>query len=242
MDHHEVPVVATTDGAYGYFRQDVGWNMIRNGLQYLLFRSGPVTSNGVEACAFVDPYGGPSVGEGPPIIKLYCVPTVYLDRDIREVRPTDGVTLNACLMQPRARGWVKLASADPADPPLIHGNYLGRSRRRRRRDRGACASPARSWPAGPCPIWSPESFSPGRGWMTTTRWSATAGGRSKTNYHACGTCRMGPDGDPMAVLTPDLRVRGRRRAEGDRRIDDASDRQRQHQRPGEWPSPTGPSI
>jgi choline dehydrogenase-like flavoprotein len=30
----------------------------------------------------------------------------------------------------------------------------------------------------------------------------------KTNYHPSGTCRMGPSGDPMAVLDPRLRVRG----------------------------------
>ena len=29
-----------------------------------------------------------------------------------------------------------------------------------------------------------------------------------TYYHGVGTCRFGPDGDPMAVTTPDLRVRG----------------------------------
>ncbi len=30
----------------------------------------------------------------------------------------------------------------------------------------------------------------------------------KTNYHPSGTCRMGPTGDPMAVLDSRLRVRG----------------------------------
>ena len=30
----------------------------------------------------------------------------------------------------------------------------------------------------------------------------------KTNYHPGGTCRMGADGDPMAVLDSRLRVRG----------------------------------
>jgi choline dehydrogenase len=29
-----------------------------------------------------------------------------------------------------------------------------------------------------------------------------------TEYHPCGTCRMGPDSDPMAVVDSTLKVRG----------------------------------
>ncbi len=39
-----------------------------------------------------------------------------------------------------------------------------------------------------------------------------------TEYHVCGTCRMGPDDDPMAVVDAQLRVRGVERL----RIADAS--------------------
>src|SRR5690606_6417231 len=77
QDHHEVPVIAAAKGRYGYFGQDSGWNMVRNGLQYLLFGTGPVTTTGIEACLFFDPDGG-----ARPTIQLYCVPTVYLDRDL----------------------------------------------------------------------------------------------------------------------------------------------------------------
>lgn len=55
QDHTEVPALAFFKRPLGYFGQDKGWNQIRNGLQYTLFRSGPVASNGVEACAFFNP-------------------------------------------------------------------------------------------------------------------------------------------------------------------------------------------
>jgi 4-pyridoxate dehydrogenase len=29
-----------------------------------------------------------------------------------------------------------------------------------------------------------------------------------TAHHPAGTCKMGPDGDPLAVVDPDLQVRG----------------------------------
>src|SRR5690606_37269669 len=39
-----------------------------------------------------------------------------------------------------------------------------------------------------------------------------------TEYHVCGTCKMGPEDDPMAVVDAELRVRGI----GGLRIADAS--------------------
>ena len=32
--------------------------------------------------------------------------------------------------------------------------------------------------------------------------------RADTQYHPAGTCKMGPQGDPMAVVDTELRVRG----------------------------------
>jgi choline dehydrogenase len=203
MDHHEVPIVASTNGAYGYFGEDRGWRMVRNGLQYLLFKSGPVTSNGVEACVFINPDSPTSDAS----IQLYCVPTVYLDADIADVKPTHGVTLNACLLRPKARGSVRLASADPTAPPLIDPNYLGHPDDLRLSIEGLKYSreilqspPLRDMIVG--------EILPGPKAASDAELAAHCRRTVKTNYHPCGTCKMGSDSDPMAVLTPDLRVRG----------------------------------
>ena len=52
QDHHEVPFISRAKKGYGYFKQNKGLRMIKNGIQYLLFKSGPVTSNGVDCCSF----------------------------------------------------------------------------------------------------------------------------------------------------------------------------------------------
>lgn len=203
MDHHEVPVVAFTKGHYGYYGEDRGLRMVINGLQYLLFGKGPVSTNGCEACAFINPLS-PSE---EPMIQLYCVPTVYLDRDVMGVKPTDGVTLNSCLLQPKARGTVRLRSSDPADRPLVNTNYLGHEDDIRQEIAGLrharevlAASPMASCVDG-------EVF-PGASVESDSDLLAHCKRTVKTNYHPCGTCRMGTDGEPSAVLTPDLRVRG----------------------------------
>ena len=55
--------------------------MLKNGLHFKLFGSGPITSAGVEAGAFVSPEDP----EGEPTIQAFCVPIVYLDRDFAHI-------------------------------------------------------------------------------------------------------------------------------------------------------------
>jgi choline dehydrogenase len=203
QDHHEVPVVATTNGAYGYFGQDRGLAMMRNGLQYLLFKSGPVSTTGVEACAFIDPDGA----EAEATLQMYCVPTVYLDRDVMGTAPTHGVTLNSCLMRPKARGSVRLTSADPRDPPRIDPQFFGHPDDLRITIAGLrfarevlATQPVASMVSG--------EIMPGASVVSDLALAEHCRRTVKTTYHPVGTCKMGRDDDPMAVLTPDLRVRG----------------------------------
>ena len=202
QDHHEVPIVAGTTGAFGYFGQDRGFAMMGHGLQYMLFKSGAVTTTGVEACAFIDPDGS-----ARPTLQLYCVPTVYLDRDVSGVEPTHGVTLNPCLLRPRARGSVRLASADPLAAPKVDPRFFGDPEDLRLTVAGLryarevlATSPVRG-------MIDREIF-PGPDVMSDEALAAHCRRTVKTNYHPVGTCRMGRETDRDAVVTPDLKVRG----------------------------------
>ncbi len=204
IDHPEVPMIAKANGPYGYYKQGIGWRMLRNGLHFKLFGAGPITSAGVEAGAFVNP----TDPEGEPTIQAFCVPIVYLDRDIPGlVEDGYGVTITTVLVKPKSRGFVRLRSADPKDMPVVSPHLLkdpadgramvdgqrfflrafGESPLKERIERVAIPDPRDH---------SDEAI------LAHCRRSV------KTNYHPSGTCRMGASRDPLAVLDAKLRVRG----------------------------------
>ncbi|WP_019998158.1 GMC family oxidoreductase [Aureimonas ureilytica] len=212
QDHYEVPVVATTKGAFGYYGQDRGLPMLKAGLQYLLFRSGPVSTTGVETCAFLDPEGGET---DAPTIQMFCVPTVYLDRDVLGTDPGHGVTINSLLLRPKARGRVTLRSNDPLADPVVdlgifnHPDDLKTTMAGFRFARKVLdTAPMRD-------LIEREIF-PGPEVTSDEDLARHCKRTVKTGYHPVGTCRMGHDADEEAVLGSDLRVRG---VEGLRVID-----------------------
>ncbi|WP_421726528.1 GMC family oxidoreductase [Bauldia sp.] len=202
QDHHEVPVIATTNRAVGYFGEDTGWPMIRNGLQYLAFRTGPVTTTGIEACLFFDPDGSDR-----PMIQLYCAPIVYLDRDVTDHKPTHGVTLTCCLLRPQARGSVRLRSTDPAEKPLVDCRFFGEPDDLRL-SLAALRFARELLATEPAASLIGSEMLPGAEIVTDDDLRSYCNTTVKTNYHPIGTARMGRDDDPMAVTDLSLRVRG----------------------------------
>ena len=102
-----------------------------------------------------------------------------------------------------------MASADPADPPLIDYQWFtdpdGHDERTllagmRMARRVAAQAPMAGWVAG--------RSSPARRSESDEELSALARATCHTVYHVSCTCRMGAPGDPAAVLDPQLRVRG----------------------------------
>jgi choline dehydrogenase len=99
------------------------------------------------------------------------------------------------LMAPRSRGWVRLASANPTDPPRIHPAHLAADHDLERMVDGVVEARrlARSEPLAAI-ITGPE-LSPGSGVPTGDRRALGDWVRSavSTFHHPVGTCAMGTD-------------------------------------------------
>ncbi len=202
QDHHEVPVISAVRAGLGYYGQDRGSRMLRHGLQFLLTGEGLVTTTGVETCAFIDPDGG-----ARPTIQLYFVPTVYLDRDATDLPATYGCTLTPCLLRPRARGSVRLRSADPRHLPLVDSNFFG-DPEDLRLTLAAMRFARRVLREPPLSQYVEHEMLPGAAADSDEALATYARRMVKTNYHPVGTARMGRADDPLAVLDTRMRVRG----------------------------------
>jgi choline dehydrogenase len=204
IDHPEVPVISLANGPYGYFRQGVGWRMLKNGLNFKLFGNGPILSAGFEAGAFVNPVDR----DAPPSIQAFCVPIVYLDRDLLKVfDDAYGVTITTVLVKPKSRGYVKLRSANPADLPIISPHLL-----KHPDDMAMMVAGQRFFRdvllSGELGKRIEKVIAPAGPDLSDEVMADHCRRFVKTNYHPASTARMGADGDPMAVLDAKMRVRG----------------------------------
>jgi choline dehydrogenase-like flavoprotein len=123
--------------------------------------------------------------------------------------PEHIVAIAPNVAKPASRGRVWIESADVEQPPCIDYRYFtdpgGHDERMllagiRAARRIAAEDPMRSWIVR-------EVF-PGPRVQSDQDLSRVARATHQTVYHVCGSCRMGADGDPLAVLDPELRVRG----------------------------------
>jgi choline dehydrogenase-like flavoprotein len=204
VDHPEVPILATANGPYGYHLQGEGWRMVWNGLQFKVFGTGRILSAGVEAGAFVNP-DDPTA---PPTIQAFCVPFVYLDRDLLKVmKPTHGMTITTVVVKPRSRGFVRLRSANPADRPLVSPHLLKEPEDLREMIAGQRFF-LRAFGTEPLASRIDRVFRPDPARLDDESLADHCRRMVKTNYHPAGTARMGADGDPLAVLDARMRVRG----------------------------------
>ena len=178
------------------------WGKALIGLEYLLRRSGPMSMAPSQLGAFTKS----SPEQAWPDLQYHVQP-LSLDAFGEPLHRFNAFTASVCNLNPTSRGHVRLASADPLAAPRIQPNYLSTEADRQvaaeslRLTRRIAAMPALA-------KYRPEEVKPGAQHQSDADLARLAGDIGTTIFHPVGTCKMGADDDPMAVVDSRLRVRG----------------------------------
>jgi 4-pyridoxate dehydrogenase len=119
----------------------------------------------------------------------------------------DGFSLRAVMLRPESRGEIMLSSADPRAPVRIRQNFLGTDNDRRT-IRDGLKLARRMGQTPPLADFVAAELKPGADVQSDVELDAYISATAATAHHPLGTCRMGAAGDAMAVVDPELRVRG----------------------------------
>ncbi|WP_126975187.1 GMC family oxidoreductase [Frigidibacter oleivorans] len=199
QDHVAASVYGGLRDPIGVFGADRGMKAVRHMLQYLLTRTGLLTSNVIECGGFID-----TAGTGRPDVQLHVVPTMLGDVD-RPAPEGHGISLNPCCLRPTSRGSMTLRSADPQALPVVRAMNLTTREDVDTVMRGVALC-RRILKAPALAALVREELAPGPSGDTPEGLEDHARRFAKTVYHPSCTARMGTDA--MAVTDSELRVRG----------------------------------
>lgn len=168
--------------------------------QYLLFRSGPTVSSGLEAWAHLKSRAELDY----PDLQIYCVHLMYNDHG-RDVIREEGFQASLNASRPHSVGTIRIASADPTAAPIIDPDYLSDPEDLRVMRQGIRL--VREIIAQhPFDSFRGSEYAPGEAKQSDDELDQYIRNNAATLYHPVGTCKMGQD--EMAVVDARLRVRG----------------------------------
>jgi choline dehydrogenase len=181
------------------------WGKLFIGMQYALLRSGPMSMAPSQLGAFAK--SNPDDASITRADVEYHVQPLSLERFGEPLHAFNAFTASVCNLRPTSRGSVHIESPDAHAAPLIAPNYLSTDRDREvaanslRLTRRIVGAPALAQ-------YAPEEILPGIRFQTQEELVEAAGKVGTTIFHPVGTCRMGTDNDPGAVVDSRLRVIG----------------------------------
>jgi choline dehydrogenase len=140
-----------------------------------------------------------------PDLQLVFV-IALVDDHARKAHVSHGISCHVDVLRPYSRGTVAIRSADPRTAPVIDPQFLSDERDLNLLIKGGQAQQR---------LMESAAFDSVRGKMLynvnvndTAAMAQDIRNRADTQYHPVGTCKMGPDSDPMAVVDAQLRVKG----------------------------------
>ena len=176
---------------------------VRMGLDYALFRRGPLTMAPSQLGIFTR--SRPEIER--PDLQFHIQP-LSLGAFGEPLHTVPAITVSACNLRPTSRGWVRVPSADPMARPLISPNYLDTAH-----DRTVAADAIRVTRAlmaqtSLAPFAPIETLPGSTVGDDPESLAAAAGDIGTTIFHPVGTAKMGMTSDPAAVTDARLRVHG----------------------------------
>ena len=201
QDHLQIRSIFKVSNTVTLNRRARTWlGKVGMGLEYLAFRSGPLTMPPSQLGAFAksDP------GRDSANIEWHVQP-LSLDRFGEPLHRFDAITPSVCNLQPTSRGHVRITSRDPEEHPAITLNYLATKEdcevavQGMRFTRRIMADEALD-------RFQPMEWLPGSQVTSDDEMLDAARDIGTTIFHPVGTCAMGDN--ELAVVDDRLRVRG----------------------------------
>jgi len=202
QDHLEVYVQYACREPITLFSALKPWNQARIGIQWLTTRGGLGASNHFESGGFIRSEAGVPY----PNLQYHFMP-IALTYDGSVSADCHGFQAHVGPMRPESRGRVSLQSADPTAAPRIVFNYMA-TERDRREMRDAVRLTREVIEQSPMDRFRDRPLSPGPEVQSDAEIDAWVRAHGESAYHPSGTCRMGPNNDPDAVVDADGCVYG----------------------------------
>ena len=172
------------------------------GMRWLVFKDGLGATNHFETCGFIRSRAGIRY----PDIQYHFLP-MAVSYDGSSLAREHGFQAHVGPMRSKSRGWVRLASKDPAAKPRIQFNYL--SHPDDLPEMRACVRLTRELFAQPAfDRYRGRELQPGADVTSDADIDAFIRSKVESAYHPSCSCRMGRAGDPLAVVDSAARVFG----------------------------------
>ena len=142
-----------------------------------------------------------------PDLEYVMTPASFREGTVGLLDNVPGMTVGVWQMRPESHGYVRPVSRNPFDPPEINPNYLSDPRDQQVLLRSIHLG-RKLMTTAPLQPWLTGKTNPDQDLQSDDELLDWARREGITVYHMIGTARMGPDGDPGAVVDSQLRVRG----------------------------------
>ena len=200
QDHLQVRMVFKTNTRTLNDELNTWWKKALIGLQYFLFRTGPLTLSASQVYVFTNT----SLDGSRPNIQFHMQP-LSADKPGDGVHPFSAFTMSICNLRPESRGEVTINSADPTQLPKIIPNYLS-TEADRKIAIDSIKVARKIAEADSLKKHILDEYVPGQSFISDEELLEAAKNNSQSIYHPVGTCKMGDDEN--SVVDEQLKVHG----------------------------------